>query len=170
MRGLAIDGAELLRWQQEQFAHDQRNHTDIICLSRIDRLKHYGLHFAKYAGRVARDGDNVTVLTKTMVDAALVMLSAANALSQRLDQSEASTNLAPDFHTSLLGDIADAGGRFCDACEKIDHMEDFLEIARQANLDVLLWVIRLSARLNVDLHAAILERRQQLSERQFFIP
>jgi uncharacterized membrane protein len=77
--------AMLLKWQQEQFSHDQRNHTDIICLSRIDRLKHYGLHYAKYAGRLARSDDDA-VLRRTAVDTALVALSAANALSQRFDQ------------------------------------------------------------------------------------
>ena len=35
--------------QQAQHEHDLRNHFDILSLSRLDRLKHYGLHFAKYA-------------------------------------------------------------------------------------------------------------------------
>jgi len=46
--------SELPRLQREQFHHDKRNHSDIFCLSKHDRLKHYGLHFAKYVGRLAR--------------------------------------------------------------------------------------------------------------------
>ena len=46
-------GEGLLRLQREQYRHDQRNHSDIACLAKSERLKHYGLHFAKYVGRLA---------------------------------------------------------------------------------------------------------------------
>ena len=46
---------ELGSLQQEQHAHDMRNHFDIMSLHKTERLKHYGLHFAKYVGRLARE-------------------------------------------------------------------------------------------------------------------
>lgn len=170
MQSLEIDATTLLRWQQEQFAHDQRNHTDIIGLSRVDKLKHYGLHYAKYAGRIARAGEDSTVTLKTMVDAALVCLSAANALSQRLDRVIETDSWPAKYRIGPLADIADAGGRFSDACEKIDHLEDFLSIAREANIDVLRWVWCVASEFGADLQTEITKRRQQLAERQFLIP
>lgn len=159
----------LLRWQQEQFQHDRRNHTDIICLSRTDRLKHYGLHYAKYVGRVAIARDQDDVMRKTIVDAVLVFLSAANVLSQRLDEIHPPLEGA-QFSLGMLEDIADASGRFCDACEKIDHFEDFLAIARSSNIDVLQWILAVSVQKRFDLEALIVERRGQLAQRQFLIP
>ena len=44
----------VLAWQKAQYRHDKRNHFDILSRHKIDRLKHYGLHFAKYTGRLAR--------------------------------------------------------------------------------------------------------------------
>ncbi|RWX81567.1 hypothetical protein EPK99_04610 [Neorhizobium lilium] len=165
----AMKPETLLRWQQQQFQHDRRNHTDIICLSRMDRLKHYGLHYAKYAGRVALHPNDLSVLSRTLVDALLVMLSAANVLSQRLDR-DFQVRADAKFVSGLLEDIADASGRFCDACEKIDHFEEFLPIAKQANLDMLQWIFVLAAEHKFDLEALVLVRRQQLTERQFLIP
>lgn len=170
MQSFDVDTAELLQWQQEQFAHDQRNHTDIISLSRIDRLKHYGLHYAKYAGRIAREGENKEVLLKTTVDGVLVCLSAANALSQRLDKVFRPVTSITRYRFGILADLADAGGRFCDACEKIDHLEDFLLIAREANVDVLEWCLRVANETGLDLPSGIKNRRKQLAERQFVIP
>ncbi|MGE3916619.1 MAG: hypothetical protein AB7F78_13060, partial [Hyphomicrobiaceae bacterium] len=108
---------DLLRMQREQYLHDRRNHADVMSLPRGDRLKHYGLHFAKYVGRLARSLDEVPE-HRTPVDVLLIALSAANTLQINL----ATTNLRP---TVGIGDdlrrFADAVGRFADACEKIDH-------------------------------------------------
>ena len=46
---------DLTRMQKEQYRHDMRNHSEILCLHKTERLKHYGLHFAKYVGRLARE-------------------------------------------------------------------------------------------------------------------
>src|SRR5258707_1695287 len=75
---------DLLRLQREQYAHDRRNHSDILHLSKSDRLKHYGLHFAKYVGRLARGTEEQKSLERTVVDTFLVCLSAANTLHQEL--------------------------------------------------------------------------------------
>lgn len=169
MTSVVVNGDTLLRWQQEQFQHDRRNHTDIICLSRGDRLKHYGLHYAKYAGRMAVKGDDVDLLRKTIADATLVFLSAANVLSQRLDRVfEPRPDLG--FIHGMLEDIADAAGRFCDACEKIDHFEDFLAIAGASNLDIFHWILAIADERGFNLEQLMAERRRQLVERQFLIP
>lgn len=158
-----------LALQRAQFAHDRRNHSDIICLGRTDRLKHYGLHYAKYAGRLARAGGENTkdVLAKTMVDAALVCLSAANTLNQKLDVAVQGRDLTSLAREPLLA-LTDAAGRFADACEKIDHLEDFLSIAREANVDVLNWLVAEATRTEFDLNVAIGQRRGELGERAFY--
>lgn len=60
--------------QQTQYEHDLNNHFDILSLSRLDRVKHYGLHFAKYSGRLARGEKEAKSRRETLVDAFLVVL------------------------------------------------------------------------------------------------
>ncbi|MFH1554745.1 MAG: hypothetical protein ABII76_07785 [Pseudomonadota bacterium] len=160
-----LSGNELGKLQREQFRHDQRNHSDIICLSKPDRLKHYGLHFAKYAGRMARGAKETIKFERTVTDAALVCFSAANTLHQKLD-SFAPKRVSHQDHLLVL---TDAAGRFADACEKIDHLEEFVSIAREANLDILNWIMVVCNEFNFDLKSNIIERRKELSDRQFFV-
>jgi hypothetical protein len=80
---------DILVLQQEQFSHDKRNHCEILSLDKNDRLKHYGLHFCKYVGRLARGIEEAKPASRTITDAALVCLSAANTLHQRLAEPEA---------------------------------------------------------------------------------
>lgn len=116
--------------QRAQHEHDLKNHFDILSLSRQDRLKHYGLHFAKYAGRFARGAAEVKTRKETLIDAFLVVLSAANALNQALidPQDEWRIGEAPSDLS-----FTDQAGRFANACEKIDHLEEFRAIALAAN-------------------------------------
>ncbi len=161
-----LTSADLIRLQQEQFRHDQRNHSDIWCLAKPDRLKHYGLHFAKYVGRVARGADESKSVERTIVDTALVCLSAANVLHQHLqhkDPERLSSQIDP------LRNFANAAGRFADACEKIDHLEEFLTIARSANDEVLSWVVTAASERQFDLEEGIRQRRKELAARQFYI-
>jgi hypothetical protein len=159
---------DLLRFQREQYVHDRRNHSDILSLSKNDRLKHYGLHFAKYVGRLARGSDEPKSVERTVVDACLVSLSAANTLHQKLNEPSESCS-----HRALQMDViyafADAAGRFADACEKIDHMEEFVPMARQANVDVMNWIVVMAAERQIDLEKSISERRKELAARQFYI-
>jgi hypothetical protein len=159
---------DLARLQREQYRHDQRNHSDIACLSKPDRLKHYGLHFAKYVGRLARGNAEAHSVDRTITDAALICLSAANTLHQRLDHcnlDKASTQIQPDHLRSL----ADAAGRFADACEKIDHLEEFIGIARIANNDILNWILISAEERGLNLDVAIRKRRSELADRQFYV-
>src|SRR5437879_3443574 len=105
---------DLLRLQCEQFSHDRRNHSDILNLCKTDRLKHYGLHFAKYVGRLARGAKEPKSIERTVVDTFLVCLSAANTLHQELG----SPSLHSGSQTSENDPVyvlADAAGRFADA-------------------------------------------------------
>jgi len=159
---------DLLSFQREQYAHDKRNHPDILSLSKNDRLKHYGLHFAKYVGRLARGSDEVKSVERTVVDACLVSLSAANTLHQKLNESKAHLRKHKRQIDPVYG-FADAAGRFADACEKIDHMEEFVPLARDANADVMKWILTTVSERRINLEAAIRERRKELAERQFYI-
>jgi hypothetical protein len=161
---LAIN--ELLRCQRDQYNHDRRNHTDILNLPKTDRLKHYGLHFAKYVGRLARRADESKSVDRTVVDTFLVCLSAANTLHQELCAIDLGT-VTPQIEPLYV--LADAAGRFADACEKIDHMEEFISIARRANADVMTWVMSIASKRQINLELAARLRRDELAARQFFI-
>ena len=162
------ENLNFLALQQDQFEHDQRNHSDIICLHKNDRLKHYGLHFAKYVGRLARGRNEVISVERTVIDCTLVSLSAANTLHQNLSELEVLDAETKQKTKDILS-LADAAGRFSDACEKIDHMEEFNGIARTANIDIFRWALQQTVTYQLDLVAEIKTRRKILADRQFFI-
>jgi hypothetical protein len=164
-----ISADDLALLQREQFRHDQRNHSDILCLPKPDRLKHYGLHFAKYVGRLARGSAEAKPIDRTVTDTALVGLSAANTLHQRLDRCPLTGRLADIQIDPVRRPLADAADRFADACEKIGHLEDFLSIARAANEDILNWFLAIAAERQLDLKAAIKARRRELADKQFYV-
>jgi hypothetical protein len=159
---------DFLALQKDQFSHDQRNHSDITCLHKNDRLKHYGLHFAKYVGRLARGSSETISTERTIIDCTLVSLSAANTLHQNLSEVVVLDADTLQSAEALLV-FADAAGRFSDACEKIDHMEDFIGIARTANIDIFRWVLQQAAACQICLTAELTKRRKFLAKRQFFI-
>jgi hypothetical protein len=163
-----LSAQELGQMQSDQYAHDMRNHFDILALHKNDRLKHYGLHFAKYVGRMARGRQECKPVERTVIDTLLVALSAANTLYQDL-RKENFTGDMLNPGVDRLRFFADAAGRFADACEKIDHMEEFVPIARTANRDILSWIMASAAENELDLKEAALQRRKELSERQFYI-
>lgn len=161
---------ELQRMQREQFRHDERNHKDILCLPKPDRLKHYGLHYAKYVGRLARGSMEPKSNEQTLIDAILVSLSAANTLHQDLALSIDLEARAPAAaQIDPLRVFADAAGRFADACEKLDHLENSYTLARTANLDVVCWLLKTADERAIDVHGEIERRRDQLAKRQFYI-
>ncbi len=155
----------ILALQQDQFRHDQRNHSDIACLSKPDRLKHYGLHFAKYVGRLARQ-DEPKSLTRTVADTGLICLSAANTLHQRLDKNHNHTSIPTSDSFKFF---VDAVGRFADACEKQDHLEEFITQARDANRDIFTWILHTAEEHEIDFLEEISLRRADLKERAFYI-
>lgn len=151
--------------QQAQQQHDQKNHFDILSLSRIDRLKHYGLHFAKYAGRFARGDAETKTREETLVDAFLVALSAANSLNQALPDI-----VGEQVEGEPCSDLVftDQAGRFADACEKIDHLEEFRMIALDANLALVKWILENAEANDLNLDTLIEKRRQQLAHRSVY--
>jgi len=151
--------------QRSQHEHDLASHFDILALSRADRLKHYGLHFAKYAGRFARGDTEAKSRTETTVDAFLVVLSAANALNQTLPDVHSAGGTAPSHWA-----FTDAMGRFADACEKIDHLEEFRTIALEANAALAEWLLNSASAQQLDLDALVAERRRQLGLRLAYAP
>lgn len=163
-----ISPTEMAHLQRAQYAHDMRNHFDILSLHKTVRLKHYGLHFAKYVGRLARGIDEIKPVERTLVDAILVCLSAANTLHQDLSRESFTTD-ANWKQVDPLRTLADAAGRFADACEKIDHMEEFIPIARQANRDIMTWLISEAGERHLHVPEAIQKRRIELAARHFFI-
>lgn len=153
---------DFAKQQGIQHDHDIKNHFDVISLGRIDRLKHYGLHFAKYSGRLARGTREYKSREETIVDALLVCLSAANALNQALP-SLAAVHGVDDL------DFIDAAGRFADACEKIDHLEEFRELALTANIDIARWLVSAAALKGLDVNLMLDHRRVQLSSRIVYL-
>jgi hypothetical protein len=165
---MLLSREDLGRLQREQHAHDMRNHFDIISLHKNERLKHYGLHFAKYVGRLARESAEPKPIERTLVDALLVGLSTANTLHQDLSREQFDF-ASRDVQVDPLRTFADAAGRFADACEKIDHLEEFLPLAKTANRDVVTWIIVTAAGRKFDLPSAIRVRRKELASRHFYI-
>jgi hypothetical protein len=163
-----ISSDDLARLQCEQHSHDLRNHFDIISLHKTDRLKHYGLHFAKYVGRLARESAEPKPIERTLVDTLLVGLSAANTLHQDLSKENCVLSGVAD-QVDPWRTFADAAGRFADACEKIDHMEEFVPLARKANIDIVNWIVGAAASRNFSLKKAVCVRREELAARQFYI-
>jgi hypothetical protein len=163
-----ISASEMANLQRAQYAHDLRNHFDILSLHKNDRLKHYGLHFAKYVGRLAREGNETKPVERTLVDAILVSLSAANTLHQDLSRENFQIE-STSRQVDPLRTLADASGRFADACEKIDHMEEFLPIARKANADIMAWLISDARERGLPLLTEVDKRRSELANRHFYI-
>ena len=158
------DGA-VLEWQKSQYVHDRNNHFDILSLHKVDRLKHYALHFAKYAGRMARGSEEEKTVIETGVDSLLVSLSAGNTLGQSL-------RILSAVHGSereTFLDYTSAAGCFCDACEKIDHLEEFLGLAKSSNIKLFnLSLLILNLEFS-EIDVLINKRREILKNRQVFI-
>ncbi|WP_108681125.1 hypothetical protein [Methyloceanibacter sp. wino2] len=159
---------DFLQLQKDQYAHDVRHHSDITSLHKTERLKHYGLHFAKYVGRLAREAEESKPIERTLVDAFLISLSAANTLHQRLGDGERSPQRSRR-QVDPLRTLADAVGRFADACEKIDHLEEFVALARRANVDVMHWIVDAADERSLDLVSAATDRRKELKARCFYL-
>lgn len=164
MRGETMYSSDmLLDWQKDQYEHDMRNHFDILSLHKEERLKHYAMHFAKYAGRLARGSREKKPVERTFVDALLVCLSAGNTMHQKLSYSPNRSN------ESFLLRLTDAAGRFNDAAEKIDHLEPFIDIARLGNQDILNALLDYAVSETVNVEKSLRDRRSELRERQFFV-
>jgi hypothetical protein len=158
----------LRQLQSDQYVHDQRNHFDILSLHKTERLKHYGLHFAKYVGRLARGSAEPKPIYRTVTDAFLINLSAANTLSQDLSL-ESYNSRENTSKWDIFVVFADAVGRFADGCEKLDHLEEGIGIAKTANRDITKWLLGAADEYQIDLEQLIADRRKELAARVFYI-
>jgi hypothetical protein len=134
--GLAVISGEgapdvrdaLERLQLEQFRHDETYHREIARLSTQDRLKHFALHFAKYAGNLAEEQADRARVQRVVVDVFVIATSCANTLNLRLpealSQEVAASEPAGDAKDFLMALTINAG-KMAAACEKLDHLEEF---------------------------------------------
>src|SRR5260221_5150544 len=73
---------QLLALQWSQLKHDELYHKEITLLPVADRMKHFALHMAKYLGYFAEAMDSDSDrFERTLVDAFIIALAAANTLS-----------------------------------------------------------------------------------------
>ncbi len=153
------------RQRPVQDRHDARNHSDVTCLGRRGRLVHYALHHGKYAGRLARAGGDEAA-RRTVTDAVLVCLSAANALDHGF---EGLRPAAEADGPAILRGFAEGMGRLAGAVAgqgPLSRAES--EAAARANLDVMAWTLCLATSLDMDLEVAVTDRRRELAARAFF--
>lgn len=165
--------------QRRQMAHDERAHWDIYCLPQLDKLKHMALHFFKYVGRLATAKEDAQV-SRTLVDALIICLSAANAINLSLEGTIAACSptetlndlamsLENHVHGSNLGifaalEIGRVGGHIAKALESMDHIErgdqrSALEAAIPQLVEVVLACLGV---LEVDIVLAIEKRYEEV--------
>lgn len=186
-----MNAAKALRnLQARQREHDIRAHQDIYYLSYPDRMKHLSFHVAKYAGRLAVRNISDAEFARTLVDAFIISLSAADVL--RIDFSDALNNKVKidqcpslvDFGLALrdqdhkaegLSDwyfrkIAYIAGRMAKACESLDHMEPipYREVLSEAAIDLCQVTIIAAAIRSLDLLAATGERWEIIEAQRIF--
>ncbi len=119
----------LSRMQTLQAEHDLRCHRDIAALNHREQLRHFTLHFAKYARRLTSRGLIETPLKQTLVDALIIGLATANILDLDLTSHVAfelgdGISLDQEINTSwLLEEIVYHAGTMAKLSEAQDHME-----------------------------------------------
>jgi len=143
--GVSGAAAEMFDLQVAQFRHDEFYHREIARLTVHARLNHMALHFCKYVGQLAEAvaAFDQSKIQRTIVDAFLIDLCAANALNIRLSDfvlsvEDCSPSLvgfadglvrsAPIIERNgqwLITAFATDAGKIARACEKIDHLEAF---------------------------------------------
>lgn len=116
---------------------------------------------------MARQDQEAKPIERTLVDTILVSLSAANTLHQNLSKEPLVVTAA--LANEPLRIFADAAGRFADACEKIDHVEEFRAMACKANADIMSFALAMTNERGIDVNSQLKARRNELAARQFFV-
>ncbi|USG61457.1 hypothetical protein NBZ79_00515 [Sneathiella marina] len=130
---------ELFALQKEQLEHDSIYHKDICSLSVQQRMNHYALHFAKYAGYFveALHSEDQEKFNKAAVDSFIIALSTANTLNVDLGSSLpelAKKRCLKEFETkshssktkpSFIFSFVEIVGKLSKACESVDHLESY---------------------------------------------
>lgn len=186
-----MNAAKALRnLQVRQREHDIRAHQDVYYLPYPNRIKHLTFHVAKYSGRLAQKSISDVEFARTLVDAFIIALSAADVL--RIDLSEALNNqVKVDQHSNLIDfglahrdknskadglqdwyfrRIASVAGYMAKACESLDHMEPipYREVLSEAVTELCLVTIIAAAIRSIDLVTATGERWEIIEAQRIF--
>lgn len=180
---------ELTKLQTRQWEHDRDYHHDIHCLSKLDRLNHYVHHYSKYVGRLAQEYDEERqrdVLTKTIADASIVSLAAANTLDLELqtefeetfgvsqdsvqewvelvDTTESNLDVS-ETREWLFKRLAIPTGNMADGLESLDHLEslNLSEILDENIVEVLSFLMVASHQIDEDF-VELIEQRWEVIE------
>jgi hypothetical protein len=181
---------QFLKLQWAQLKHDEAYHKDVVIMPLAERIKHMALHNAKYVAYLfeAVDEGNDAKLTKTLIDAFVIVLASANTLNQdiALDLG-ASAGEEPSFQslgTSLAKVAARNGddqywlvrnfarhtGRLAKVCESWDHLESivFRDEMKRCNLDLLKAILAEASARQLDLAESYKSRMRQVEGRSIF--
>jgi len=182
--------SELAQLQDRQWEHDRAYHHDVHCLSKLDRLNHYVHHYSKYVGRLAHDHDEDRqreILTKTIADASIVTLAAANTLDLDLQtELEETFGVSPDTIEGwtdivdntdsefdivetrkwLFSRLAIPTGNMADGLESLDHLESVTvsELFDESLIEVLSFLLVASNHIDRDIVALIEDRWETIEE------
>jgi hypothetical protein len=83
---------KLRELQCQQMRHDRAYHLDVWSLPIPERMAHYCIHFAKYAGQLL--DENAGTRRAAVVDTAVIALAAANTINLDLRATETFAGLA----------------------------------------------------------------------------
>jgi hypothetical protein len=187
---MTLEG-HVLALQWDQLRHDELYHREIVRLPVGDRIKHFALHMAKYAGNFADaiDSSDNFLFERALTDALIITLASANAL--RIDLGRAFAHLASDSIddlqtlglelakqsgarerdlTTFLKQFARHTGRLAKACESLDHVEShaFREAMSGALVDLFRVLLAEGSALQLDLVARVKERLRGIESKDIF--
>lgn len=110
--------------QFAQFEHDEKYHREISRLTMQDRLRHMTMHFAKYAGKL-HEVPNGHQFRRIVTDTLIIAISCANILNIDLNVTPLAAGGADASQPAFTKRLAVSAGRMAEACEKMDHLEEF---------------------------------------------
>jgi hypothetical protein len=118
--------------QARQYEHDMVAHRAVLLLPLGRRLTRFVLHLSKYQGKLITgpSGGSKDLRRRLITDSMIVILSAGNALNFSLSDSRASLNPRRDQPSDtdakkLLAHYVSTVGYMAEACEAMDHGEDY---------------------------------------------
>jgi hypothetical protein len=181
---------QFLKLQWAQLKHDESYHKDVVIMPLAERIKHMALHNAKYTAYFfdAIDETGDAKLTKTLVDAFVIVLACANTLNQDIGVdlgAEAEKRVSFQSLGATLGEtigrdeadrywfvrnFARHTGRLAKVCESWDHMESivFRDEMRQCNLELLRIILAEAGARQLDLAESYRSRMRQVEGRSIF--
>ncbi|PZP40575.1 MAG: hypothetical protein DI585_00465 [Pseudomonas fluorescens] len=154
----------LIYWQKEQNVHDAGYHKDVANRMTFGRLAHDSFHFGKYIGRFCKEGTAPSdTARKTVTDAALIALGAANALNINL-ADEIGKTIPALTQDSVITVLGAANGDLNNYLDKYEHMEKDLPDVHLAVVAIVRWVLAAAHLYDVNLSKAMEERRGQIRD------